>query len=206
MRRFALVGLICLCASASAQDRVGGYIGGELGIFDYKEDLSDIAPGTTFNETSSALKLFGGYRFGDHLGVEADWRKIDDLEMSQSIFIPDIGTLTAAVGVKVDAITIRVLGYAPFSWGSVVYGGGYFNYDADAYVRARMQGGGPLPGPAPGPNPDYELRDSNSDSGGTAILGLQWELDSVNIRINYEWFNFEDADVQQIGVGIAYRF
>jgi len=205
MRNFAVLCLISLCATATAQDRVGGYIGGELGRLSYEEDLSDIAPGTDFDESGNSLKLFGGYRFGDYLGVEADWRTIDDLEMSQSVFVPDIGTITTTVGAQIDALTIRVLGFVPFHWGSLVYGGGYLDYDADVHIRASVQGG-PLPGPGPAPGPDLEIRDSASDSGSTAILGLQWELDSLDIRVNYEWFNFEDADVHQIGIGVAYRF
>jgi len=206
MRGLIIFGLLAASSVVTAQDRAGGYIGGELGQFDYSEDLSAIAPGIDFDESSTSLKLLGGYRFNDYLGVEADWRSVDDLETTQSFFIPDIGTLTTTLGAEIDAITIRVLGYVPFPWGSLIYGGGYFDYDADVYVRARLQGGGPLPGPGPGPNPGLELRDSASDSGGTAILGLQWELNSINIRVNYEWFNIEDADVQQIGAGIAYRF
>jgi opacity protein-like surface antigen len=205
MRSFCLLGLIACCAAA-AQENVGGYIGGELGTLNYEEDLSAIAPGIKFDDSSTSLKLFGGYRFGDYFGIEGDWRTIDDLEMSQSFFIPDIGTLMTTVSAEFDAITIRALGYLPLSWGSLFIGGGYFDYDADVHIRARVQGGGQLPGPGPGPNGEYVIGDSASDSGGTAILGLQWELESVTIRANYEWFNFEDADVEQIGIGIAYRF
>lgn len=206
MRRVVLLGLIFLyAASAVAQDRTGGYIGGEFGIFDYEEDLTAIAPGAEFDESSTSLKIFGGYRFGDYLGVEADFRTIDDLDMTQSIFLPDIGTLNIAVGAKIDATTIRVLGYLPLSWGSLIYGGGYFDYDADLVARVSIDGSS-LPGPPPEPIPDFEVRDSASDTGGTAVLGLQWELDKADIRVSYEWFNFEDADVQQIGVGVAYRF
>jgi opacity protein-like surface antigen len=206
MRSLAAVALIFLCASAAAQNRVGGYIGGEIGSLNYEEDLSFIAPGASFDESSTSLKILGGYRFSEYLGIEADWRTIDDLDTSQSVFIPDIGTIVTSVGAEIDAITIRVLGYAPLSWGAFVYGAGYFDYDADLFARVRVQGPGPLPGPGNGPIPDPAVTDSASDSGGTAILGLQWELDSVNIRVNYEWFDFEDADVQQIGIGFAYRF
>jgi opacity protein-like surface antigen len=197
--------LISISVTVNAQDSVGGYIGGELGSFSYDEDLSLVSPGTALDDSSTSLKLFGGYRFSDYLGVEADWRTIDDLEISESFFIPDVGTLTTTIGAEVDALTIRVLGYAPLSWGSFFYGGGYFDYDADVHLRARLQGG-PLPGPGPGPGADFDLTDSTSDSGGTAIIGVQWEFDSLNIRFNYEWFNFEDADVEQIGIGLAYRF
>lgn len=205
MRQVAALALFFLCTTVAAQDRAGGYIGGELGSFDYEEDLSFIVPGTEFDESSSSLKVFGGYRFGDYLGVEADFRTIDDFDLSQSIFIPDIGTIDLTAAAEIDAVTIRVLGYAPFAWGSLIYGGGYFDYDVDLHARARIRGA-PLPGPGPQPIPDIEIRDSASDSGGTAILGLQWELEAVNIRINYEWFDFEDADVQQFGLGVAYRF
>jgi opacity protein-like surface antigen len=206
MRNLAVISLIFFCGTAAAQDRAGGYIGGEIGRLNYEEDLSFIAPGAGFNESSTSLKLFGGYRFGDYIGIEADWRTIDDLESSQSVFIPDIGTIATSVGAEIDAITIRALGHVPLSWGAFIYGAGYFDYDADVFARARLQGPGPLPGPGDGTNPEFELADSTSDSGGTAILGLQWELESFNVRLNYEWFDFEDADVQQIGAGFAYRF
>jgi len=198
MRSFVLASLLALSFNAGAQERAGGYIGGEIGNFSYEEDLSFIAPGTKFDESSTSLKIFGGYRFGDYLGLEADWRDINDLEASESVFIPDIGTLTTTVGAKIQAITIRVLGYAPLSWGSFIYGAGYFDYDADLSVRAVIQAGETV----------EELSESTtvSDSGGTAMLGLQWELDALDIRLTYEWFNFEDADVQQIGFGAAYRF
>jgi opacity protein-like surface antigen len=206
MRSLAAVTLISICGTAAAQNRTGGYIGGEIGSLNYEEDLSFIAPEADFDESSNSLKILGGYRFSEYLGIEADWRTIDDLGSSQRVFIPDIGTIAASVDAEIDALTIRVLGYAPLSWGAIVYGAGYFDYDADISARVRVQGPGPLPGPGNGPIPDLELSDSASDSGGTAILGLQWELDSLNIRFNYEWFDFEEADVQQIGIGFAYRF
>ena len=206
MRNLAVFALIFFCATAAAQDRAGGYIGGEIGRFNYKESLAFIAPGAAFDEDGASLKILGGYRFGDFVGIEADWRTIDDLESSASIFIPDIGTLTSSVGAEIDAITIRVLGYAPLSWGAFVYGVGYFDYDADLFARVGIEGPGPLPGLGEEPIPNIDLTDSASDSGGTALLGLQWELESINIRFTYEWFDIEDADAQQFGVGFLYRF
>jgi opacity protein-like surface antigen len=206
MKILIKLALVTFCVTAAAQDRVGGYIGGEIGSLTYEEDLAFIAPGARFDESSTALKLLGGYRFGDYVGIEADWRTVDNLDSYQSIFIPDIGTITASVGAEIDAITIRVLGYAPLSWGAFVYGAGYFDYDADVFARVSIEGPGPLPGPGDEPIPDFEVSESASDSGSTAIVGVQWELESLNIRLNYEWFDFEGADVQQIGVGFAYRF
>jgi hypothetical protein len=206
MRTLALFALISFCTTAAAQDRAGGYIGAEIGRFDYEESLSFIAPGATFDGEGASVKILGGYRFGDFVGIEADWRTIDDLESSQGIFIPDIGTLALSVGADIDAITIRVLGFAPLSWGAFVYGVGYFDYDADIFARIGAQGPDPLPGPGDESTPAVELTDSSSGSGGTALLGLQWELESINIRFTYEWFDIDDDDAQQFGVGFAYRF
>jgi opacity protein-like surface antigen len=199
MRIVVFLAMLMLSVAVTAQDKAGGYIGGEFGSFDYEEDLSELSLGDEFNqfdESSTAIKLFGGYRFGDHVGVEADWRKIDDLESSESFFVPDVGTFSRTVGAEIDAITVRVLGYVPLSWGSFIFGGGYFDYDADVYILDVIEGVGPADA----------ITASGSDSGGTAILGLQWELEAVDVRFNYEWFNFEDADAQQIGIGVAYRF
>ena len=69
-RKWIAVAVLAFASTGQAfaqDDQDGAYIG--LGIGDFSSSIDDI----NFDEDESALKLFGGYRFNQFLGVQLDY-------------------------------------------------------------------------------------------------------------------------------------
>ena len=182
------------CASVFAQDDVaGGYLGVGLGELSFEEE---VLPGVyTFDESASAWKLYGGYDFGERLGLELSWTQTSDLEDTVSLLDPDLGAVSTAVSVELTVLSLRALGYLPLSWGSPFAGIGYFDGDADSVlvVSADLLG-------------SETVSASDSASGATAVLGVRWRLRDWNVRLEYEWWDADEADLAALGLAAAYRF
>lgn len=118
----------------------------------------------------------------------------DTVEESASGSIPGVGPVSATVGADFDLITLRGLWHAPLSWGSFFVGAGYFDGEVNAFVDL-TEGTSSL-----------HVEDTASEDGPTAILGLQWDLTRLSLRVEYEWWDIEDADAEQIGAGVHFRF
>jgi opacity protein-like surface antigen len=167
------------------------YLGAGIANFDYEENILGLA---TFSDSATGVKLYGGYRFSDRWAFEAAYEQTDTVEQSFSASIPGIGTVGARIGAEFDLITLRGIGHIPVSWGSFFVGAGYFDGEGDAF--AEVDDGTTV----------VQVNDTVSDDGLTAILGLQWDFSSLSLRVEYEWWDLEDADATQIGVGLHYRF
>lgn len=191
--RSILVGGLCLVGTAAwAQEfEPSGYIGIGLGNFDYEQSIPDVG---TLSDSTSGRKLYGGYRFTEHWGFEAAYAETDKVEESGSAFVPGVGTVNAAVGAEFDAITLRGMGYVPTSWGAVFGGLGYFDGDAKAFLDASTA------------FESIHLEDTASESGLTAIAGLQWDWTKVGLRVEYEWLDVDDADASQLGLALHVKF
>ena len=126
--------LLCLALSlafaqaAAAQDRSGGYMGFSVGSFSFAED-EDL-----LDDSATAYRVMGGYRFNDHFAVEGGWEKTGDVEESFSEVIPPFGTVTLNIGADFEILTVKALGFIPFEKVSLLGGVGYF--DADANISA----------------------------------------------------------------------
>jgi opacity protein-like surface antigen len=91
------------------------------------------------------------------------------------------------IGLEDTAVlTVRGLGH----FGPFFAGAGYFDADATAFAQLGS----------------FRAEESASEDGLTAVLGLQWDFSSVSLRVEYEWFDVDDADVSELGIGLHYRF
>lgn len=186
MRSFVVLLIALFGASALAQTETGPYIGLGLGQLDYEE--SDF--GLTFDDTTLAYKVYGGYRFTETWALEAAYGKTDDLEWSDFGSIP--GVISANLSGDYDFIEIRALAHLS----AFIVGIGYW----DADLNATLSGTLTFPGP-------FSYSASDSDSGASAILGGQWDLDKWSIRGEFEVFDTEsNVDAYTVGVGLHYRF
>jgi outer membrane protein with beta-barrel domain len=188
----ALILCLGLAQTANAQGMSGGYIGFALGVVDYEEADEDL--GETLSDTSSAYRVLGGYRFSDNFAVEGGWSRTSNLEESIVESIPFFGTLTLDVDAELEVLTVRALGFIPFSKVSLFGGAGY--YDAEANVSVSVAGFG-----------NAEGEGEASDSGATLSGGIQFDLKRVSIRGEYEWFDTSDEiDASGVGIGVLFRF
>ena len=113
--------LICLGLSlafaqaAVGQDRGGAYMGLSLGSFSYEEEITEYGVTLGFDDTTTAYRILGGYRFTDNFALEGGWGKTGDVEDSQSFF-----GIPVNFGVEFEVLTVRALGILPFEKTSIV--------------------------------------------------------------------------------------
>jgi hypothetical protein len=187
--------LICLGLSvafvqaAAAQERTGPYMGFSVGSFSYEEEDEDL--GTLIDDSTSAYRLMGGYRFNDNFALEGGFGQTGDIEESFAEFIPGFGSLNFGVGAEFEVLTVRALAFMPFEKVSLLGGVGY--YDADIEVTVSVPGVG-------------SGSEGTSDDGATLIGGFEFNLERVDIRTELEWFDIDNGEAWDISVGLLFRF
>lgn len=185
------VGSMLACAAlfassaAVAQDASeGAYLGVSVGSFDYEETVE--AFDVEFSDSTTAYRIFGGYRFNDNFALEAGWGATGDLEEAYSD-----GVDTAIIRGDYEVLTLRGLAIAPFESVSLYGGVGY--YDATLDASATVVGIG-------------QMRFEGDDSGATLVGGLQFDFEKVSIRGEYEWFDTDsNVDAWDISIGLLVR-
>jgi hypothetical protein len=186
MWRFTPFLIASFSTGAWAQTETGPYVGFGLGQLDYEE--SDF--GLTFDDTALAYKVYGGYRFTETWAVEAYYGQTADLEWSDSGSIP--GVIFARLSGDYETIEIRALAY----FNAFVVGIGYWDADLKATLSGTLSFSGP-----------FSYSASDSDSGASAILGGEWDIDQWSIRGEIEVFDTDsNVDAYTVGVGLHFRF
>ena len=175
--------------AAAAQDRAGPYMGFSVGSFSYEEEDEDF--GSLIDDTTSAYRLMGGYRFNDNFALEGGWGKTGDIEESFSEFVPGFGNVTFDVGAEFDVLTVRALGFIPFERVSLLGGVGYYDSDIEVTVSVAGVGSG---------------SEGASDDGATLIGGFEFNLERVDIRTELEWFDVDDGESWDVSVGVLFSF
>jgi len=61
------------------QDVSGGYLGATLGDLTYTEQADGVVAQSDFDDSASALRLYGGYRVGDRFALELGYAKTDGI-------------------------------------------------------------------------------------------------------------------------------
>lgn len=183
-----LVSAVVLGMSSQALAQEGGgegaYLGASLGKFDYEETVD--AFGVEFSDSATAYRIFGGYRFNENFALEAGWGATGDLEETYTD-----GFDTAVIRGDYEVLTVRALAIAPFDSVSLYGGVGYYDATLDGsvsiigFLQESFEG---------------------DDSGATLVGGLQFDLDKVSIRAEYEWFDTDSSvDAWDISVGLLFR-
>lgn len=196
MRLIGLVVLLAFATPTLAQE--GMYVGLGLSSFDYSEDAGFLAP-EAFSDTVSAWKAYGGFEFGEHVGVEIRYGATGKIETTSAGTDPTLGDYTAAVSTDFKITSALVLGVLPKDWGALFGGVGYFNSTGKARLTLDTACCGVF-------NPTA----SANDNGLTAALGVEWRFGrfdtGVALRLEYEWLDFENGNASTLGIGVAYRF
>ncbi len=131
MRPVLIVAVGLWAASGMTQEvEPGGYIGIGLGKWDYEEAIPGFG---NFSDSAAYTKLYGGYRFNENWAFEASWETTDTVEQFATI-----GLFPTRMGLEFEPISLRGVGFLPFSWGSLFAGLGYFDGDADLFIEVDM--------------------------------------------------------------------
>jgi opacity protein-like surface antigen len=166
----------------------GPYVGLGYGVFQIEDDGDD--SGVNFSDTAPSYRLFAGYNIHETLAIEVGIGKSAGFNEQLVAFDPSIGVVELDLTVDYDVKTVRVLAVAPFS-GIDMFGGiGFFDAKATSTLRFRSNLGAVT-----------ETAEA-SLSGGTIVGGVQFHLDRIVIRGEYEWFD-DDEGIATSALNIA---
>jgi len=187
MRTVLIVAVGLWAASGMTQEvEPGGYIGIGLGKWDYEETILGFG---NFSDSATYTKLYGGYRLNENWAFEASWETTDTVEQ-----IATISIFPTRIGLDFEPISLRAVAFLPYSWGSFFAGLGYFDGDLEGFSELDL--GATV----------SRLETSKSTDGATFLGGIQLDFSSLSLRLEYEWWDIDGADLDQLGVGLHWRF
>jgi len=221
LRAASLFFLLLVSLQAAAQQRgLGLYAGVGLGNFQFEEDQGPISVEvddrlgdaivsgaaqrigipSRLDDSELALKIFGGWNVTRNLGIEVSYARASELTSTWSEQVGDV-TVSANLSTNIDIGTARVMGYLPFRLGAIFGGLGYFNAETSSTqnVRLTVAGAGGVP-------TTRNLGGSATDSGPTAIVGLQWRLPLLMLRADYELMDMNAGRAATLNVGVSLGF
>lgn len=170
-----------------AQDKVGLYLGGTVGQFDFQEEGDGAFAD---DDLASSYKIYGGYRFTDTWAVEGSYLQTDELTRSAAATFPPFATLSGTVPADHNFLGARGVAHVKAFFAGI----GYWKADWDATLCCN-------------PLPPRSIPVSDTDTGVSIVLGGQWDLERVGIRVELEAYDMDDTEsVYNYGVGVHYRF
>lgn len=201
---FSCITLISVLSSNSNAE--GFYLGGTLGqargevdaekMNDRMAELGYDAKARVEGQNRSAWEIFGGYQYGDYLGVEAGYLDLGEVRTQMSGSPTDIQDYLNSANLvhprSASGYEFAVLGAYPFNEKNSVYvrAGVLFS---DSQYRANSQ-------------TDFAKR---TDKERDAFIGAGYAYEFNNrwgLRLSYENYRVEDERIGLIGIGLKYKF
>ncbi|MEM6818845.1 MAG: porin family protein [Pseudomonadota bacterium] len=182
-RKALLAGVTLALAAGTATADSGFYIGGSAGGATIEADFDGVSiPGlpSSIDEDDTAFKVFAGYDFDlpvVKLAVEAGYVDFG---------APDLDILGDPLTVETTALNLW--GILGVDVGLVdLYGKvGYASWEADVSLQG--------------------VSDSEDGNDLAYGLGAAFGIGPVQIRGEYELYEFEDVDVSMLSLGVSYKF
>lgn len=158
----------------------GFYLGASVG----SAELDDSFGGLEIDDTNTAYRLVGGWRFNNYFAVEAGWQDFGDFEQTLTL---DGQQLDISLGA--DGYTLGVTGSYPLGSRFELYGrAGAFFWDGEAEINAVGQSD-------PG--------DTNPYLG----AGLGFALtEAFLVTGDFTRFDLEDTESDVWSIGFQFRF
>lgn len=186
----AVLAAAALAAAASAQatdNEAGFYAGAGVGTFDVKiNDFDDVTTEIErYDSDDTAYKVFGGWRMNPYLAFELAYV---NLGSPSDEILP--GT---QLTVETDGIAPYVVGTFPIGdWFELFAKAGYYWYDVETRVSSSLG----------------SASSKSSDDNFTWSAGAGVNIfEHVNIRLEYEQFDFENTDTSNaLWLTGAFRF
>jgi OOP family OmpA-OmpF porin len=189
-----LLVLGALVAAPPAWAQPGFYIGASGGSSDFDNDIATgLITSGTVDTGSSGFKLFGGYQFGEHFGVELSYVDLGKAGYSGSYF----GAPVTGGKVEVWGLNLSAVGTLPLNSTFAVFGKlGLFAWEAKSKDTT---GGVPF---------------SDTVSGGDFSFGAGVSVRfTKNLSARVEWerfgltgYDYDLGNADMLSVGIAYKF
>lgn len=167
-----------LRSSASAEQ--GFYVGGAFG----KSYLDETIDGNRINTDASSYRVYGGYGFTRHFGVEVAY-----LDLGTFRETIDVGGVGVPVSASADGFSLAAVGTLPLGEKFFVMGRlGYYFHDGDSSVAGVSE-------------------HSPSEESPFVGIGLGYELtEALEVNIGVDYINTKDADPTLATLGLTLRF
>ena len=189
---FALAGT----TTAFAQESI--YVGIGVGTFDYQESFVSSIVGRVADEVT-IRKLMGGFEFNEHLALEINYAKTDDIRESGTQNVPPFGDVTDNLAQDFTITSLTAVGQLPFEWGALLAGLGYFSSENDFTDTLTSDCCDPS-----------IIGGKINDDGLTGLLGIEWRFGRFGtryaVRLEYQWWDLSDADSSAAGLTFSYGF
>ena len=177
--------LAVAASHASAQ----AYLGGSIGQSDIDDQITTgLITGGSVDGKDSAFKIFGGYMFNRHFGLEATYVDLGEVRYSGNFFgLPVSGGRLAVTGLNISALGALPIGERFSVFGKI----GLFMWEAEA---SDTTGGVPFSARQDGTDPSFGIG-----------LGYQFTR-NLGVRAEWEMFTTDDAESSLVTVGLLWRF
>ena len=170
---------------ASAQ----AFVGASVGQSDIDEDITAglITSGST-DSKDTAFKLFGGYMFNRHFGVEAAYVDLGEASYSGDF----VGAPVTGGKVETSGFGVSALGSYPVTEQFSIFGKiGIFFWEAEA---SDTTGGIPFSAKTDGTDVSFGV-------------GVNFNFtQNLGVRAEWERFALDEVDADLISIGIQWRF
>ena len=176
-------------AFAAGPAAAQAYLGGSIGQSDIDDQIATgLITGGSVDGTDTAFKIFGGYMFNRHFGLELAYVDLGEASYSGNFFgLPVTGGRVALTGLNVSALGALPIGERFSVFGKI----GLFMWEAEA---SDTTGGVP-----------FSAQQDGTDLAFGVGLGYQFTR-NLGVRAEWEMFTTEDADSNLISVGLLWRF
>jgi Outer membrane protein beta-barrel domain len=196
MRRLLVLPFALAATTAFAQGSI--YVGIGVGNFDYQESFVSSIVGRVADEVT-IRKLMGGFEFNEHLALEINYGKTDDIRQSGTENVPPFGDVTGNLVLDFTITSLTALGQLPFEWGALLAGLGYFSSENDFTDTLTSDCCDPS-----------VIGGTIRDEGLTGLLGIEWRFGRFGtryaVRLEYQWWDISDADSSAAGLTFSYGF
>ena len=174
---------------AAAQASAQGFVGASIGQSDIDEEITTgLITSGTVDAKDTGWKIFGGYMFNRHFGVEAAYVNLGEVSYSGTFS----GFPVTGGKVEVTGFNIAALGSYPISEQFSVFGKlGLFMWDAEA---SDTTAGIPFSSTADGTDVSFGV-------------GVSYNFTrNFGLRAEWELFQTDEADATLLSVGAVFRF
>lgn len=187
----AIIALAMACGAALAASPASAqaYLGGSIGQSDIDDQIATgLITGGSVDGTDTAFKIFGGYMFNRHFGLEAAYVDLGEASYSGNF----LGFPVTGGRVEVTGLNVSALGALPIGERFCLFGKiGLFMWEAEA---SDTTGGVP-----------FSAQQDGTDLSFGIGLGYQFTR-NLGVRAEWEMFTTEDAESNLISVGLLWRF
>ena len=186
---FAAALLLCGLVAASQASAQGFYIGGSVGQsnFDDSNAIPDLITAGTVDGSDTGYKIFGGYQFNQHFGLELAYVDLGKASYSGNFF----GVPVTGGSVKTSGFNFSAVGTLPLGSNFALFGkAGFFTWESKA---SDTTGGVPF---------------SGTENGTDLSLGIGASYNfTKNFAVRAEWERFKAVgDIDLLSIGAVYKF